>query len=555
MDENIKKEPIEEAASPETAPDTPAEKAEENTALDSFLSREQEQRKTVKPVKKRKPILIVIIALVIVAALVVTLILVRHRTYQKSEGVTDPAEITLDVGKDGVHEASVALDENGNILQNGSGSLLTYVPADIKEINVENRDGSFTVTSTTPEGEATVYKLVGFEDYTLQEGIADEIASHVSALEFTKIISANGNLSDYGLDKPLATVNVSFNDGTTALIRVGNNAAGEDTGAYVAFGSSDAVYLVSSETVKPFLYSVNSLISLDITDKMEDSDKSEFSTLTISGSRYDEPITLEPNTDKAIDASYIVTSPRRMYANATESYDIAGNIRGLYAEEVVCVNPSDNQLSSYGLSEPYASVKATYPDTEITLHASAPNDDGLIYLYNPDKNVIYTIQLAAVSWAKTGLDLLTPENPLIVNKAYVSAIDFSAADVSFKLDVTSSTETVTDGDGNEQEVTTTTATYDGKELTEQNFSIFFQNLTAIKNQGSPDGGKGSTVMSVTYSYTTDRSDDTLTVYTSDATNYILEMNGSVVGTASKAYIDSLIEGAQGLIKGENITSL
>ena len=555
MDENIKKEPIEEAASPETAPDTPAEKAEENTALDSFLSREQEQKKTVKPVKKRKPILIVIIALVIVAALVVTLILVRHRTYQKSEGVTDPAEITLDVGKDGVHEASVALDENGNILQNGNGSLLTYVPADIKEINVENRDGSFTVTSTTPEGEATVYKLVGFEDYTLQEGIADEIASHVSALEFTKIISANGNLSDYGLDKPLATLNVSFNDGTSAIVRVGNNAAGEDTGAYVAFGSSDAVYLVSSETVKPFLYSVNSLISLDITDKMEDSDKSEFSTLTISGTRYDEPITLEPNTDKAIDASYIVTSPRRMYANATESYDIAGNIRGLYAEEVVCVNPSDNQLSSYGLSEPYASVKATYPDTEITLHASAPNDDGLIYLYNPDKNVIYTIQLAAVSWAKTGLDLLTPENPLIVNKAYVSAIDFSAGDTSFKLDVTSSTETVTDDDGNEQEVTTTTATYDGKELTEQNFSIFFQNLTAIKNQGSPDGGKGSTVMSVTYSYTTDRSDDTLTVYTSDATNYILELNGSVVGTASKAYIDSLIEGAQGLIKGENITSL
>ncbi len=551
MDENIKKDSIEKA----TSPAAKAEEAEDNSALDSFLSREQEPTKPVKTGKNRKPILIVIIALVVVAALVVTLILVRRRTYQKSEGVADPAEITLDVGKDGVHEASVKLDENGNILQNGVGSLLTYVPADIKQIDVENEDGSFTVTSHTPEGEATVYTLVGFEGYTLQEGIAGEVASHVSALEFTKIITASGNLSDYGLDKPRATVNVSFNDDTTAVIRVGNNAAGEDTGTYVAFGSSDAVYLVATENVEPFLYSVNSFISLDVTDKMEDSENAEFSSLTISGTRYDEPITLEPNTDKAIDAAYIVTSPRRMYANATESYDIAGNIRGLYAEEVVCVNPSDNQLSSYGLSEPYASVKATYPDTEITLHASAANDDGLVYIYNPDKNVVYTIQLAAVSWAKTGLDLLMPENPLIVNKAYVSEISFSAGDTSFDLDVTSSTETVTDDDGNEQEVTTTTATYDGKELTEQNFSIFFQNLNAIKNQGSPNGEKGSKVMSVTYSYSSDRSADTLTVYTSDATNYILELNGVAVGTTSKAYIDSLIEGANGLIKGENITSL
>lgn len=247
MDENIKKDSIEKA----TSPAAKAEEAEDNSALDSFLSREQEPTKPVKTGKNRKPILIVIIALVVVAALVVTLILVRRRTYQKSEGVADPAEITLDVGKDGVHEASVKLDENGNILQNGVGSLLTYVPADIKQIDVENEDGSFTVTSHTPEGEATVYTLVGFEGYTLQEGIAGEVASHVSALEFTKIITASGNLSDYGLDKPRATVNVSFNDDTTAVIRVGNNAAGEDTGAMSPSAAPTRSTLLRPKTSNP----------------------------------------------------------------------------------------------------------------------------------------------------------------------------------------------------------------------------------------------------------------------------------------------------------------
>lgn len=526
-----------------------------SSALDSFLSREQETKKPVKSSKNRKPLIIIIVAVIIVAGLVLALILLRQNHYTESDESLEPAELTLDVNADGVHEASVPVDDNGEILQNGSGSLLSYVPADIKQIDVENKDGSFTVTSHTPEGEATVYTLVGFEDYALQDGIADEIASHSAALDFTRVISADANLADFGLDKPVATVSITYNDDTSAVIRVGSDAAGENTGTYVAFGSTNAVYLVSTDDVSAFLYSVNSLISLDITDPMEDSDNSEFSSLTISGARFDEPITLEPNTDDAVEAAYIVTSPKRFYANATESYDIAGNIRGLYAESVVCVNPSDSQLSSYGLSTPYATVKASYPDTDITLHASAPGDDGIVYVFNPDKNVVYTIQLAAVSWAKTSLDLLLPENPIAVRMKYVSGISFTAGDTDFTLDVKTTVEESTDDDGNEQEITTTTASYNGKELTEANFNVFFQNLNAIKNQGSAEESGSGKVMTVTYTYSTDRASDTLTVYGTGAAKYILDVNGVTVGTASKSYIDNLIEGAKALINGETVNSL
>ena len=534
---------------------TKTDTSDASSALDSFLSREQEEKKPVKNSKNRKPLIIIIVAVIVIAGLVLALILLRQNHYTESDESLEPAELSLDVNADGVHEASVPVDDNGDILQNGSGSLLSYVPADIKQIDVENKDGSFTVTSHTPEGEATVYTLVGFEDYALQDGIADEIASHSAALDFTRVISADANLADFGLDKPAATVKIAYNDDTSAVIRVGSDAAGENTGTYVAFGSSNTVYLVSTDDVSAFLYSINSLISLDITDPMEDSDNSEFSTLTISGARFDEPITLEPNTDDAVEATYVVTSPKHFYANATESYDIAGNIRGLYAESVVCVNPSDSQLSSYGLSTPYATVKASYPDTDITLHASAPGDDGIVYVFNPDKNVVYTIQLAAVSWAKTSLDLLLPENPIAVRMKYVSGISFTAGDTDFTLDVKTTVEESTDDDGNEQEVTTTTASYNGKELTEANFNVFFQNLNAIKNQGSAEESGSGKVMTVTYTYSTDRASDTLTVYGTGAAKYILDVNGVTVGTASKSYIDNLIEGAKALINGETVNSL
>ena len=534
-----------------TEPVETVSQEETDEALSSFLNREQKPEKA--PKKKVKPLLLIIIGLAVVAALVVTLILVNNQIPEYDDIELTEASIELSVGEDGLHEAKVNTDENGNILENGSGALLSYVPADITEINVENTDGSFTVKSSTPEGQATVYTLVGFEDFEMQDGIADEVANVCADLQFIEIASAGGDLKDFGLDDPRATVTVNYSDDTRAVIRVGNNAASE-LGVYIAFGSSDAVYLAGADDVKPLLYSVNEFISLAITDTNEDSDNAEFSTLTISGTHYDEPITLEPNKDEAIDASYVVTAPKKMVANATESYDIAGSIRGLQAEYVICANPSDSQLESYGLSDPYATVKASYPDTDITLHSSAPDDAGLVYIYNPDKNVVYQIQLAAVSWANTSLDLLTPEYITQIKLAAVSKIEFKAGDSSYTFDVSSTTETTTDDSGTEQQVTTTVAKYDGEELNEGYFNIFFQNLNGIKNQG-PVEGSGDEVMEFTVSYSTGRDPDTVKVYKADNAAYAVELNGDKIGSASKNYIDQLIKSADSLAKGEAVQGL
>nr|WP_316614526.1 DUF4340 domain-containing protein [uncultured Ruminococcus sp.] len=564
MDENKKEllEPVEEqntTAQPESAPadhavervNAPDDKKEDE-ALNSFLSREQEVKK-VKPSGKRKPLLILIVAVAVVAILAVLLIVLRINSKKTVTEETPAAEVSLSVN-DGVHEANIALDDKGNILKNGSGSLLEYVPAQIKRIDVENKDGSFSVTAETPSGEATVYKVVGFEKYPLQEGVADDIAKHSSVIEFTRIIEANANLADFGLEEPRATAKVTYTDDTSSIIRVGNEAAGE-AGTYVAFGTTKDVYLVNSSDVQSFLYSVNNFISLDITDKMEDSDNAAFSKATISGSHFDDEIVLVPNKDEAIEAAYLMTSPIEMPANAIEAGDIAGNIRGLYAESVVCVNPSDDQLASYGVDKPYAQINATYPDTDITLRCSAPKDDGIVYVFNPDKNVIYTIQLAAVCWAKTNVELLMPENPMNAKLRYIDEIAFSAGDTDFTLNVKTTVEETKDDSGNEQENVNSTASYDGKELNTDDFNVFFQNIAMIKNSGAAESDGKDKVMTVTFHYTTDRSADTLTVYSGDGSQYIMAYNGTTIGTVSKTYINSLIEGADNLIAGKSVAGL
>lgn len=534
---------------------TDDETSKDDEALKSFLNRDTETAKKPVSPRSRKTLIIVIAALVVVAILVTVMVILLSHPLKTADDSYKEASISLHVNSDGVHEANISLDENGNIRENGAGTLLTYVPAEIKQIDVENSEGSFRVTATTPSGEATVYKLVGFENYPLQDGIADEVANHSAGLKFIRILEVNANLADFGLDQPRATAKVTYTDDTSSVIRIGNAAAGE-AGTYVAFGTSNDVYLVSNDDVACFLYSVNRFISLSITDTMEDSANSQFSDVTISGTHFDKSIVLKPNTDEALGASYLLAEPIQVPANAIEAGDIAGNIRGLYAESVVCVNPNSDQLSTYGLSDPYAAVKATYPDTEITLQSSSPNDDGTVYLYNPDKNVVYSIQLAAVCWAKTSVDLLMPENPLNVKLKSVSDISFIAGDTDFSLSVTTKSETVTDDSGNEQENTTSTASYDGKDLDTDNFNVFFQNITGIKNLGSTDDSGKDKILSVTMSYTTDRPDDTLTIYSGgDGAKYIMTFNGVTIGTVSKTYINSLIDGAENLIAGKTVEGL
>ena len=84
--------------------------------------------------------------------------------------------------KDGVHQAKVNTDENGNIKNNSYGTLMEYYPANISHMHVENTKGTFDVLAETPEGEATIYTIKGYEDFDLQGGNPAMIASAAAKL-------------------------------------------------------------------------------------------------------------------------------------------------------------------------------------------------------------------------------------------------------------------------------------------------------------------------------------------------------------------------------------
>ena len=347
--------------------------------------------------KKKGIIIAAAVALVLVAVILILVLVPKGGSDGKTATLDEGVALERSVDADGMHQAVVLTDKNGNIENNSYGTLMEYYPANIKSIHIENAGGSFDVESDTPEGQATVYTLKGYEDFDLQSGNPDLIASAAASLSFSKVATLDKNkAAEFGFDKPRSTVTVYYEDDTKAVIIVGNDAP-QQAGTYIKFGTGDAVYVAETDVVSAFDFSVNDLISLRINDNADSTDNNELTSLTLSGAAFDKPVTLVPSENTNYSASYQMTEPVSRLANESESSLIAGGIRGLYATSVKMVNPSDAQLAEMGLDKPYAAVSAEYPDTTIELIAGKPDGDGNVNVMVKGEKVVYTIAAEKVA--------------------------------------------------------------------------------------------------------------------------------------------------------------
>lgn len=496
--------------------------------------------------KKKTKILIIVAAAAVVLAAVMLLLIFLPKgdtEYEIDEGV----DMTATVDEAGIHQVKINTNENGEIENNSYGTLIEYVPADIEKIHLENTSGTVDITSYTPVNEdgtteATVYTVVGFEDFDLQTGAADLIASAVTSLDFSTVISLDGaKSSECGFDSPAATATVTYSDGTKAVFIMGDNAP-QSTGTYMKFGTGDTVYLVATDDVSALSTSLTGLISLTINDTPSDPDNLVFSKITLTGSNFPEKIVIEPNTNTNNSATNVLTSPVKCFASESESSNVSGAIRGLYATSVALVNPSDSQLKSVGLSAPYAQLEAVYPDETVTLFASAPDSEGSIYLMEKGGKVVYTISSEKLAWATTSFDKLMSEYVLHPEFEELSQITVNNGSKTYTFDISSKKTTTTDDDGSETTTTTTTVKYGNKEIDTGYFTTFFQNVSMLeRTDASTDRASGTPMLTVTYKYASDGSTDTVKFYSSENSRYLATLNDSTVGYVYKTYINKLID--------------
>ena len=483
---------------------------------------------------KKKAIIIAIAAAAVLTAVILLLVLLpKGGAGDKEATVDEGVALSRSTNAQGLHEAQVQTDANGNIANNSYGTLMEYYPADIREIHIENAKGTMDVISSTPEGEATVYSIKGYEDYDLQSGNPDLIASAAANLSFTKVVTMDKDKgADYGFDKPRSTVTVSYTDNTKAIIIVGNDAP-QQAGTYIKFGTGDTVYVANTETVSAFDYGLTDLISLAINDAADNTDNNAASEITLSGSAFPQEVVLEPNDNENYSNSYKMTAPSKRLANESESSLVTGAVRGMYASAVKMVAPSEEQRRELGLTAPYAALTAVYPDVTVQLTASKPDKDGNVYLMADGKNVVYTVEADKVPWVKTGFEKLCAEYVCNPKMTELTDMTVKADGKTYDFTLESKESVTTDDDGVETASTVTEVSCGGKEIEIGSFSNFFNDIALMAPSDVKTGsGSGSEALSVTYTFADGSSDSVSFVPEGDL--YLAKLNGEAVGHCAKA---------------------
>lgn len=538
-------------------------------ALKSFLERseaEETSEPSVKPKKKKIPkaawwVLIgTVFVLIIVTVIILLLAFPEEPVVPEFKKAT---EMVVTVDEDGQHQVKPKLNSKGELENNSFGTLIQYQPALIKQMDIDNKSGKFSIKAETPYttdkvtgeqvSEATVYTLIGYEDIQMQPGGPDTIANDCAYIEFTKVANLKGdNEAAYGFDDPRSIVKTHYVDGTYSVITVGKQAPNKG-GSYVRFGTNKTIYLVDDEQVDGFLFSVLELMPLEINKSADTVENSTFSSIKLSGSAFSQSIELQPNTDEAIDMQYVMVSPETMFASDIEVSYISGAVRGLYAEKAVCVNPDDSKLKKYGLKNPHAKLVATYPDATITLVASKPNNDKIYILGESD--IVYEMSASSVPWVSTSRDKLVSDVVLKPNFNTLTKIEVTDSSGTYTFDTTSVTETVETSEGVTETVNSKTAIYNGKTLDSNNYYVLYQNLCAMTNEGKADkNGSGAPVLTISLSYSTGRSTDTIKIYATNSTKYIAQLNSKTICLVSKNYSTNFSKCVQDLINGKTVSS-
>ena len=497
--------------------------------------------------KKKKTLIIVIIAAAVLVGVMLLLIFLPKGSGSDSSTVDEGVAMKTVTDKDGMHQAVVETEPNGEIKNNSYGTLIKNIPADIKTIHVENKKGTLDVISNTPKGEATVYKLKGYEDYALQSGIPDKIANAAAKLDFSKVASQSGDKkSEFGLDEPRATVTVTYNDKTKAKFIVGSDAP-QSAGTYIQFGTEPTIYLCDTETVSAFDLGLNDFMDLNINKTADTAENNDASSITISGSGFDSEIVLKPNKDGKNAASFVMTSPSGGYANESEASLISGGIRGLYADSVEMVDPSDDQLKKLGLLSPHAKITAVYPDVTVKLIGSKPDGDGKVYIMTDGGKVVYKLFSEKAAWTATSYEKLLSDYVISPKMDSLSGVTVKA-DKTYDFSLDTKTSTKTDDEGSETTSTTTTVQYNGKDVDLGKFTTYYDDLSLIKlSEKKSKSFSGSPEISVTYTYS-DGTTDKAEFYAAGNEFYTAVLNGKAVGSCYKADVVRIKNNIKDVIK-------
>ena len=454
--------------------------------------------------------------------------------------------------------AALTLTGGGSAKSSSSSSsaptidLVSKKSEDIVSMSVKNKKGSYTLipvvknvvpsASSGASSSASSASGVAETDYTIK-GLESAPVDYTAAAQviqdgFSLVASQNlgtvSNPQEYGLTDPQATVEVSFKDGSSYNYKIGNALTTDSSSYYMSGEDSNNVYVVSVDS--GILEDANYFIKKEILSIQSSNGENDFTTITLSGKNYPQPIVF-----KKTSTTEGMVFPIKADTDVNNYGALKTALTSLAATSVAKVNPTAAELKTYGLDQPAAIVEFTVDGASYKVLLGAKKDSS--YYAMLDKvNVVYEVSADSVStWAQASVFSLRSKIIYMPNITTVKSITVTQNGTQTSLNV-ARTKDESKSTQDKPEYTYKVTSSDGKAVDYDNaYKTFYQDLISIelleqastKPAGQPDS-------SVEYRYFDQATTDKIEFYKNGDRRYTAVLNGQVEGNVTSPDLDKIL---------------
>lgn len=442
-----------------------------------------------------------------------------------------------------------------------SSLLYDENPADISLLTIENEYGTYNV-ERVGEGDEARWSVEDISGSFISNSSLVTLIDNAATLTAQQTVVENPeDVSIYGLSEPSAKVTVNFSDSknTVRNILIGNLTPKGST-RYLMLEGDSKVYTVYSADVNCFLNQkydlINKVVYTAKTASSEDdtTDYSIISKMTVKRSDLDYDIVIE--YDKRIDdesvltgnsSLYVLTEPVYRDLDPEKSSDITENVIGLTASDLFIVNPTEDDMTICGLTEPEAEVNVEFNGGDVLkfkIGGEYYNEEGNKeghFVYVDGINIIYIFSENKLPWLNfKPLSICTTN--YTSNYVYdVETLDITYGDeaISFELSGSSEDDFAVKRDGVYEDTSA--------------FKTFYQ---FILKAPSNDVylGEATGEPSLTISINAANNSDLIEFIPTDSRQSIIRLNGKVSYKCATAYVERFISNIELYKNGENIIS-
>ena len=433
----------------------------------------------------------------------------------------------------------------------------------VTSVSVQNEHGSFLFTRSekTNDNKTEFYwssgEMLGVKQ---NNTVVNALIGGLSGLSRQPLVEQNAeNLDKYGLEDPLATAKITFDDGTSTVLFFGVNNP-SDTSVYFRVGDRN-VMTADKETVSGVFFDIRDFAQLTLTESLSDT---TVETVKIERKDLESAVEIRYMSDILDDDDFVqatsnthkFVSPFTAEVDASAGSAVYNDLCSLRMSRCAFLEQTEENMESCGLNDPYAIVSFTLGVNEYRLligdEIRKELDGGLsevtgYYAVLEGVVGIFELDKENAVWRTFAPEKLISRRPLSPYIYYVRRIEIKTPDGEFGFDIDSVEKRFFFGE---------------KELDTSIFRSYYQQLIgSYGEEYYTEEVSGSPIFSVRFVYADEYADkygcreNTVEFYEFDERKNIAAIDGTAVFKVSAIYAERLCENVQRLINGKDIINL